>query len=239
MARTNTVPLDWAEKLRSHVYQAKLSAVTSDFAYFHASRAHYYSANGVEDAASLQAAKIDPTEGNKLKELNVTSAKTNEAAMAEFEQKIKDTKIDKSQPLDVQKVSFRKRIVDAGDAAKKEVTERIDHCTEEAIRRIENSPEGAQNALTDLYITGLQIVTGCFEYLVKKIEEAFKYIVDFLNGVWDTLVRAYNAVKVWVDGAVQIIRGQSVSFFAFAQSNGIGGVDGKCLFISNNLTIDD
>ncbi|KAM0795835.1 hypothetical protein BDR22DRAFT_966649 [Usnea florida] len=187
MASTKTVPPDWADKLGSLVYQAKLSAVTSDFAYFHASRAHYYSAISVDNAARLKAVKADPAVANKIKDINVTSAKVNETAMAELEQELKATNIDKSRPLAEQKLLWRKRIKHAGDVCKKKVTDRIDRSREDATREIEKCPEEVQDALEIIFEIGLQTVMGCVEYLVKEIEGLYEYIVDFLKNVWDEL----------------------------------------------------
>lgn len=238
MASTKFVPLDWAEKLRFNVYQAKLSAVTGNFNYFHASRAQYI-ANGVDYVATLQAENIDQAEAIKINEINAASAETNETAMAELEHELKATTIDKNLPLAEQELEWVKRIRERNEACKKTVIDRMDSATEGAIVLIHKLPKESQDAAASIYDKGLQLVMGCFEYLAKKIEEFYNYIVDFIKGVWSAIVSAYNAVKDWVGGAVETIMGWFGGFFASAKSNGIVDVDGKCKSIFDNLRIDN
>ena len=95
MASTEVVPLDSAKKLRFNVYQAKFSAVTGNFNYFHAFRAQYI-ANSVDYVATLQAQKINEAKAIKINTINATSAETNETAVAELERELKATKIDEN-----------------------------------------------------------------------------------------------------------------------------------------------
>lgn len=238
MASTKVVPLDWAEKLRFNVSQAKLSAVTGNFNYFHASRAQYI-ANGVDYVATLQAENIDEAEAIKISTINATSAETNETAVAELERELKATKVDTKLPQAEQELEWVKRINERNEACKQTVIDRMDSATKEAINLIHKLPKESQDAAANFYDKGLQLVVECFEVMAKYIEEFLNHIVDFIHGVWTALVSAYNAVKNYVGGAVETIMGWFGGFFASAQSNGIIDVDGKCKFNFDNLRIDN
>lgn len=227
MASNKTVPLHWAEKLRFNVYQAKLSAATGNFSYFHASRAQYI-ANGVDYAATFQVENNDTAEVTKINEINAASAETNKKAMAKLENELKDTKVDKSLPRAEQEREWEKRIRGTNEAAKQMVIDRMDSATNQAVNLIQQMPEKSQDSAADIYDRGLQIVLECFEYLVKKIEELYDNILEFIKEVWSTIVSAYNAVKDWVSSAVDRIMGSFDGFSALAQTNGIVDVDGEC-----------
>ena len=223
MANAATPQLHWSQKLRFHVAQAKHSAATGNFTYFHVSRAQYI-ANGVDHVAILKASDVPKETLDKLVNINVSSVEICEVATTEFEHEIKHTKVEEKLEENAKKKEWRRVLTEKTEAAKKKVNDALDAGLEVGMSLIDKLPESAQDASSSMFAAGIDVIMGAFEVLVAKLLELFKAITDFIRGIWTAVEAASNVVSDKVSSAVSWL----FSWTKFEQTDGIDDATGEC-----------
>ena len=230
MASITPVKLQWSEKLRFHVAQAKHCADTGDFAYFHASRARHVS-KGIDHLATLQAQGVPQDELDKLTNINVSTTESSEVATTELEEDVKAVKVDDKLPEEVKKAEWTKKLTEKNDAAKKKVNDAMDAGLDEAITLISALPDDAQDTAADFFMQGMDIAMEAFDFMVQKISQLYNAVVDFMKKIWTALQNAWNAVSGKVISCVKRLFG----FKAVLQTNGADTVTGKIIPFSSRI----
>ena len=224
---------DWEESIRFDVFLFRLATETGDYAYFHNARGQLIAKRYVFN-------QIDKDTKDKLGEICQVSADANKQAMETLKNNIESTQIDQSLPEDIQKQNWESAILAQNEQAKKAVNQRMDDAAQEAIEVIRKLPESTQPSAATAYQVGVNLVMTAFEFLASKVEELYNHVVDFIQKIWDTVVMAYEAVLVWVDGVKDKIRDLfGLGSLALAEANGAVDRSGMFKPVAGTLKINN
>ncbi|KAB8226784.1 uncharacterized protein BDW43DRAFT_317584 [Aspergillus alliaceus] len=90
---------------------------------------------------------------------------------------------------------------------KDEACAAIDNAADQAIAIIEQLPAASRPAAANGFNTGFNIVLGFFKNIGETLKHVMQAVVDFVKGIWNKLVQAYNTVRGWAQTAWNAIQG--------------------------------
>ena len=231
----STTNILWADRIDFAVQQSTLAIETGDFAYFHASKAHYI-ANDVDYAAEIGTEVLDPKVKASLSQSLTKGAEYANTVVASVDKNLEATKInDKLSQADKEKF-WNDRIDEENLKAQKDLIAHMNAAAEEAKRVIAAVPtENLRKVATDLYLAAFNLVHDAVNYAISQLKQIYTMVKSFLQKIFAPLINLVHVVGSFVGGVVSKVRG----FFglstesALAQTYGLVGIGGKCEPISS------
>ncbi|KAB8226786.1 uncharacterized protein BDW43DRAFT_317574 [Aspergillus alliaceus] len=197
---------DWKTKVRQHIYLAQEAVSTGDYAVLDIINAQEY-INNVNPIAAWHSSILPRYRSvdveHKLRDINLDGVEQSESNFSEFTKTVWKLREDPNPDRD----GWENIILQEIDKQKKKSNDLLDWMGQQAIAIIQTLPGSARETAAQIFRAGLNFVIDFF----KKVGETFKGIVqsvvDFISGIWTSVVQATDSVKQWAHTAVNAIKG--------------------------------
>ncbi|KAI9035027.1 uncharacterized protein KD926_004701 [Aspergillus affinis] len=199
-----SVAYSWEKQIRQRAYFAKEAVTTGDFTTLDVIRAQEYVV-GIDPIATLRGSVTafrDAQVEGKLKDINQQCVATCEKDYNRFSEKVEKLKDDPSPT----QANWQEAIWANAEQLKQESNEAIDNAANAAIAVIGQLPEASRPAAANGFNAAFNIVIGFFKNIGEAIKRVAQAVVDFIKGIWNKLVSAYETVKGWAQTAWNAIQ---------------------------------
>jgi hypothetical protein len=129
------------------------------------------------------------------------NAVENENAFADYKAETEALKGEKD------KNTWEQKMLASKEKAKERAIHAIDVAYDGAAEIISELPKGSQDVAYNVFDMGQEFVGQVFDTLVAEMQAMLNKIVDFIKGIWASMVDAWNTVVSAVTNAINWIRG--------------------------------